>query len=327
MRQYLEHSLKVLTDAHSGYKPNRTLADSISRFGHQNEYDLSRGFPLLTTKKLHMNAITYELLWFLRGETNIKFLRDNGVSIWDEWADKNGDLGPVYGYQWRHWEKFVESESGGLYKKQKIDQLQEALTLLKEKPDSRRIIISAWNVADIPKMALPPCHLLFQFNVQGGRLDCQLYQRSCDMFLGVPFNIASYAMFTQLMAQETNLKPGLFVHTLGDAHFYCGTGERGKWYGRNLDKLKERISNVKEKEEYLEVENWIEESAPPQDSEFLGADHIPLILSQLSRSPMELPRLEIAKKPLEQLITEKIDDNFKLIGYEPHPHIKAKVAV
>ncbi len=333
MKQYLEHALKILTDDYSGYKPNRTFVDTISRFGHQSEYDLSKGFPLLTTKKVHTQAITYELLWFLRGETNTSYLKDKNVRIWDEWADDNGNLGPIYGYQWRHWESFVEDKTSPsthptTYKKTHIDQIAQTVKLLREKPDSRRMIISAWNVADVDKMSLPPCHLLFQFNVQGERLDCQLYQRSCDMFLGVPFNTASYAMFTQLMAQETGFKPGLFVHTFGDAHFYCGAGARGAWYKDNLKELKERVKAVNSRPEYLEIKEWIEKNAPSESVNSEGSDHVPKILLQLSREPKQLPVLEIAKKPLlEQIIHEDIDDNFKLINYEPHPLIKAKVAV
>jgi thymidylate synthase len=192
-------------------KPNRTGIDTISTFGYQNRYDLSKGFPLVTTKKVHTRSIIHELLWFLQGDTNIKYLNDNKVSIWDEWADEKGDLGPVYGHQWRSW----PGKNGGV-----IDQISQVVAEIKKNPDSRRLIVSAWNPADIPEMALAPCHCLFQFYVAEGKLSCQLYQRSADVFLGVPFNIASYALLTLMIAQVTGLKPGDFVHSFGDLHIY-----------------------------------------------------------------------------------------------------------
>jgi thymidylate synthase len=209
MRQYLElldHVLKTGTE-----KKDRTGTGTISVFGYQMRFSLVEGFPLLTTKKLHLKSIIHELLWFISGDTNTKYLNDNGVKIWNEWADKDGNLGPIYGYQWRSW----PSEGG-----KKIDQLVNVISSIKKSPDSRRHIISAWNVGELDKMALPPCHILFQFYVAGGRLSCQLYQRSADIFIGVPFNIASYALLTLMVAQITGLKPGDFVHTLGDAHIY-----------------------------------------------------------------------------------------------------------
>ena len=192
-------------------KDDRTGTGTLSVFGYQMRFDLSQGFPLLTTKKLHMKSIVHELLWFLRGDTNVRYLRDHGVTIWDEWADERGELGPVYGYQWRHW----RTPEGG-----EIDQIRQVLESLKKKPDSRRHIVTAWNPSDVDRMALPPCHALFQFYVANGRLSCQMYQRSADVFLGVPFNIASYALLTRMMAQVTGLAPGEFIHTLGDAHLY-----------------------------------------------------------------------------------------------------------
>lgn len=205
MKQYLD--LMAHVRQHGVRKDDRTGTGTLSVFGHQMRFDLAQGFPLVTTKKLHLRSIIYELLWFIRGETNVKYLRDNQISIWDEWADAEGELGPVYGAQWRSW--------GG-----KIDQLGEVIERIKTSPDSRRLIVSAWNPADVDKMALPPCHCLFQFYVLNGRLSCQLYQRSADIFIGLPFNIASYALFTHMVAQVTGLKPGDFVHTLGDAHLY-----------------------------------------------------------------------------------------------------------
>jgi len=206
---YLDLMRRVLIEGDE--KSDRTGTGTLSLFGAQMRFDLSRGFPLLTTKKLHVRSIVYELLWFLRGETNVKYLKDNRVSIWNEWADGNGELGPVYGKQWRSW----QCPDGST-----VDQIVQVERQIRETPDSRRLIVSAWNVADVPKMALPPCHLLFQFYVAKGRLSCQLYQRSADLFLGVPFNIASYALLTVMMAHTTGLQPGDFVHTLGDVHLY-----------------------------------------------------------------------------------------------------------
>ena len=209
MRQYLELLDHVLKNGTR--KSDRTGTGTISAFGYQMRFNLGEGFPLMTTKKLHLKSILHELLWFISGDTNIKYLKDNGVKIWDEWADKDGNLGPVYGYQWRSW-----PAADGT----KIDQLANVIKSIKMSPDSRRHIVSAWNAGEIEKMALPPCHILFQFYVADGRLSCQLYQRSCDIFLGVPFNIASYALLTLMVAQATELKPGEFIHTLGDAHIY-----------------------------------------------------------------------------------------------------------
>jgi thymidylate synthase len=209
MRQYLDLMQRIIDEGVP--KGDRTGTGTRSIFGHQMRFDLSEGFPLVTTKKLHLKSIVYELLWFLRGETNVRYLKKHGVSIWNEWADAEGELGPVYGYQWRSW----PGRDGGT-----IDQISEVVEQIRTNPDSRRLIVSAWNVADVPAMALPPCHLLFQFYVAEGRLSCQMYQRSADVFLGVPFNITSYALLTMMMAQVTGHAPGDFVHTLGDAHLY-----------------------------------------------------------------------------------------------------------
>jgi thymidylate synthase len=217
MKQYLDLLDKVLNEGTT--KTDRTGTGTVSVFGHQMRFDLEKGFPLLTTKKLHLRSIIHELLWFLKGETNIKYLKDNKVSIWDEWANAEGELGPVYGYQWRSW----HGADG-----QVIDQISNLIRDIKKSPDSRRLIVSAWNVGDIEKMALPPCHALFQFYVANGRLSCQLYQRSADIFIGVPFNIASYALLTMMVAQVTGLKPGDFVHTFGDAHIYLNHLEQVK---------------------------------------------------------------------------------------------------
>ena len=217
MKQYLDLLQRVLQEG--THKEDRTGTGTISVFGHQMRFNMEDGFPLLTTKKLHLKSIIYELLWFLKGDTNVKYLQDNGVRIWNEWADENGDLGHIYGYQWRSWPDY----NGG-----HIDQITEAVETIKHNPDSRRIIVSAWNVADLPQMNLPPCHAFFQFYVANGRLSLQLYQRSADIFLGVPFNIASYALLLKMMAQVTGLKAGDFVHTLGDAHIYSNHIEQVK---------------------------------------------------------------------------------------------------
>jgi thymidylate synthase len=217
MQNYLD-LLQLILDRGTA-KTDRTGTGTLSIFGHQMRFDLSEGFPLVTTKKLHLRSIIHELLWFLKGETNIAYLRENKVRIWDEWADENGDLGPVYGHQWRHW----PTASGG-----EVDQITQVIEQIKKNPDSRRLIVSAWNVGQIEQMALPPCHLLFQFYVADGRLSCQLYQRSADVFLGVPFNIASYALLTLMVAQVTGLEPGDFVHTFGDAHLYSNHLEQAR---------------------------------------------------------------------------------------------------
>ncbi len=264
MRQYLDLIQRILDEGVQ--KGDRTGTGTRSIFGHQMRFDLSQGFPLVTTKKLHLKSIVYELLWFLRGETNVRYLNDHGVSIWDEWADIEGDLGPVYGYQWRSW-----MGSDG----QSIDQISDVIGQIQRNPDSRRLIVSAWNVADVPRMALPPCHLLFQFYVADGRLSCQLYQRSADVFLGVPFNIASYALLTMMMAQVTGLKPGDFIYTLGDAHLY---------------------------------DNHMEQAQ-----------------LQLTREPRTLPTLWI--DPSIKSIFDFDYEHFRLENYDPHPHIKAPVAV
>ena len=263
MRQY--HDLMQTVLKKGVEKRDRTGTGTISIFGHQMRFDLSEGFPLLTTKKLFTKAIIHELLWFLRGETNIEYLKEHGVGIWDEWADANGELGPVYGHQWRSW----PSEHGA------IDQIANLIADIRKNPDSRRLIVTAWNPADVPKMALPPCHCLFQFYVADGKLSCQLYQRSADIFLGVPFNIASYALLTLMMAQVTGLTPGDFVHTLGDAHLYLN----------HLDQTRE----------------------------------------QLSREPRPLPTMTM-NPDVKDIFAFRFED-FTLSGYDPHPAIKAPVAV
>jgi len=264
MRQYQDLMQRILADG--AEKHDRTGTGTLSVFGHQMRFDLADGFPLVTTKKLHLKSIVHELLWFLAGDTNVKYLREHGVTIWDEWADANGELGPVYGKQWRSW----PAQDGDT-----IDQIKEVISEIRTNPSSRRLIVSAWNPADLPKMALAPCHCLFQFWVGNGRLSCQLYQRSGDVFLGVPFNIASYALLTMMVAQVTGLKPGDFVHSLGDAHLY--------------------------------------------------SNHLEQARLQLTRRTRTLPVMKI-NPDVKDIFAFRYED-FVLEGYDPHPHIKAEVAV
>ena len=264
MRPYLDLLRHVLD--HGTPKSDRTGTGTVSIFGAQLRFDLSAGFPLLTTKKVHLKSIIHELLWFLKGDTNVKYLRDNGVSIWNEWAKPDGELGPVYGYQWRSW----PAPDG-----RHIDQIAQVIDMLKKNPDSRRIIVSAWNVADLDKMALMPCHAIFHFYVADGKLSCQLYQRSADMFLGVPFNIASYALLTLMVAQVCGLEPGDFVHTFGDTHVYN--------------------------------------------------NHMAQVTEQLSRAPRALPAMKL-NPAVKNILDFKYED-FTLEGYDPHPLIKAPIAI
>ena len=264
MQQYLSMMRHVRDNG--TFKEDRTGTGTLSVFGYQMRFDLNEGFPLVTTKRLHVKSIIHELLWFLSGDQNTRYLTDNGVSIWNEWADEDGNLGPVYGVQWRSWPAPDGSS---------IDQIGQVVQQLKEDPDSRRIIVSAWNVGEIDRMALPPCHCLFQFYVAEGRLSCQLYQRSCDIFLGVPFNIASYALLTHMLAQQCDLGVGDFVWTGGDCHLYT--------------------------------------------------NHLEQADEQLSREPLPLPRLAIRRRP-ESIFDYRFDD-FEIVGYEAHPHIRAAVAV
>ena len=264
MRAYLDLLQDILD--HGVVKGDRTGTGTRSVFGRQLRFDLRAGFPLLTTKKLHTRSIIHELLWFIRGETNVQYLNERGVGIWDEWADEQGDLGPIYGYQWRSW----PAPDG-----RAIDQLSQVIEQIRTNPDSRRLIVSAWNVAQIPEMALPPCHALFQFYVAGGRLSCQLYQRSADVFLGVPFNIASYSLLTMMVAQVSGLAPGEFVHTFGDVHLYL--------------------------------------------------NHLEQARLQLTREPRPLPSMEI-NPAVKSLFDFRLED-FQLNNYDPHPHIRAPIAV
>lgn len=263
MKQYLDLLERVMTEGVS--KEDRTRTGTISIFGHQMWFDLEEGFPLLTTKKLHLKSIVYELLWFLKGSTNVKYLQDNGVRIWNEWADEQGNLGPIYGYQWRSWPDY----SGG-----HIDQIKEIIETIKHNPDSRRMIVSAWNVAALDEMKLPPCHILFQFYVANGRLSLQLYQRSADVFLGVPFNIASYALLLMMMAQVTGLKPGRFVHTLGDAHIYKNHLEQVR---TQLQRTPRKLPTMKLNPEIKDIFEF-----DYSDFELLGYDPLPHIKGDVS---------------------------------------------
>ena len=264
MQQYLDLLQRTINEGVK--KEDRTGTGTISIFGHQSRYNLNEGFPVLTTKKLHLRSIIHELLWFLNGDTNIKYLTDNGVKIWNEWADDDGDLGHIYGYQWRSWPDY----NGG-----HIDQISQVVETIKNNPDSRRILVSSWNVADLPNMNLPPCHAFFQFYVADGKLSLQLYQRSADIFLGVPFNIASYALLLKMMAQVTGLEEGDFVHTFGDAHIYL--------------------------------------------------NHLEQVDLQLSRTPRSLPEMKI-NPDVKDIFSFRYED-FELINYDPHPHIKGEVSI
>ena len=264
MQQYLDLLKRTITEGVR--KEDRTGTGTISIFGHQSRFNLNEGFPVLTTKKLHLKSIIHELLWFLNGDTNIKYLNENGVKIWNEWADEDGDLGHIYGYQWRSWPDY----NGG-----NIDQIKEVVETIKKNPESRRIIVSSWNVADLPNMNLPPCHAFFQFYVADGKLSLQLYQRSADIFLGVPFNIASYALLLKMMAQVTGLQEGDFVHSFGDAHIYL--------------------------------------------------NHLEQVNLQLSRAPRPLPEMKI-NPDVKDIFSFRFED-FELINYDPHPHIKGEVSI
>jgi thymidylate synthase len=368
VQQYLDHCRDILTSDYSLFKGGSKEVPLISLFGYQNEYDLRHGFPLLTTKKMFVKSLIHELLWFMKGDTNIKYLVDNNVSIWtrdafnhnlekmasegifpwglakyssdwnkaledygqrikeeDKFAERWGDLGPVYGSQWRNW--LSVGENGEVIK---VDQFMNVIESLRKKPTSKKIILSAWNPGELKRMALEPCHVLSQFNSDGEILDLQMYQRSCDQLLGVPFNIASYAMLTQIIAQQSDLEPRRFIHVFGDSHFYSGTGERGEWYGKNLPKLKKLMKEAEFFGNYPKVLDWIENSAPKElDSdgkereEKNKLDHVTAILEQLSRKPKDLPRMTIAQKPFDELTI----DDFNLIGYESHSPIRRAMAV
>lgn len=367
VQQYLDHCKAILTSPRSNFKGGSKDSGLISLFGYQNEYDLREGFPLLTTKKMYTDSIIHELVWFLRGETNIKYLEDNKCSIWRpdtfqhnlpgmikaeifpddmkkyslEWddamkeygrrikeepgfAEEWGESGPIYGRQWRKW-GYSDKETG---EQKELDQLGRVLNNMRKKPIGKKHLVSAWNPVDVPDMSLPPCHVMYQMTAnEQGELELQLYQRSCDQFLGVPFNIASYAMLTQIIAQELNLIPKTFIHTFGDSHFYTGgVGERTQWYKENFETLRKQVKHVsefeKENDNYLHIKRWIDESAPKNEIDE-KYDHVTAVLEQLSREPRALPKLTIAKKPFDKL---EFSD-FVISEYNHYPAINRKMSV
>jgi thymidylate synthase len=367
-QQYLNHSLEILTSPRSNFKGGSKGAGIISLFGHQSIYDLREGWPLLTTKEMAIDSMIHETIWFLRGDTNIKYLEDNKCPIWrpdafqhnlpkmvqegifpveikkysSEWdsalkeygkliredkgsfAENFGSAGPIYGQQWRSWKYFDEKQNKII----EIDQLQNMIEGLKKKPAGKKHIVSAWNPGDVPEMSLPPCHVLYQATGnENGELELQLYQRSCDQFLGVPFNKASYSLLTQIIANETGMIPKTFVHTFGDSHFYASIGKRTEWYRENFEEIRKKIRNAKEIEDktgeksvYLNIIEWINKNAP-SNGNMEKYDHVTAILEQLSREPKPLPKLTIAKKPFEELTR----DDFFIEGYNPHPAIRRKM--
>lgn len=392
VQQYLDHSLEILTSERSNFKGGSKESGIISLFGYQNSYNLTKGFPLLTTKQMpaKSKSMFTELLWFLKGDTNIGYMEKNKSPVWrsdafqhnldklvdagiypkgmkkysPEWiaakdnygqrikedsdfAKQFGDAGPIYPKQWRRWSKFspVENQEqlhiknkggvfvpfeGKTYNEKEIDQVRNMIEGLKKKPTGKKHILSGWNVADVPNMSLPPCHLLFQATAnENGELEMQLYQRSCDMFLGVPFNIAQYAALTQIIAKEAGMTPKTFIHTFGDSHFYASIGERTKWYKENIKEIQEKIRNAKDLEKrienktgYLEVRDWINKHAPADGNEE-NYDHVTAILEQLSNEPLGLCKLEIADKSFDKL---ELDD-FEIKDYNHHQRISREMCV
>jgi len=370
VQQYLDHCKEILTSERSNFKGGSKGSGIISLFGYQSVYDLREGYPLLTTKKMFTDQMFHETIWFLRGDTNIKYLEKNKCKIWrpdafqhnlpgmikegifpegivkyskdwddamkeysqriresEEFSERFGEAGPIYGQQWRRWEYFDKDKNEFI----EVDQLGDMIEGLKKKPTGKKHIVDSWNPGDTPKMSLPPCHVLYQATAnENGELELQLYQRSCDEFLGVPFNLASYSALTQLISQETGMTPKTFIHTFGDAHFYTGIGERTKWYKDNFKEVQNRIKEVKLEphlggnysKDYSEVLDWINENAP-SDGNMEKYDHVTAILEQLSREPKPLPKLTIAKKSFEELTI----DDFVVENYEPHPAIRRSMCV
>lgn len=363
VKQYLDHCKEILTSERSNFKGGSKGAGIISLFGYQNEYDLRKGFPLLTTKKMFTRLMFHETIWFMRGDTNIKYLEDNKCPIWrpdtfqknlsgmieegifpkgiekysqdwnkameeygqriredSEFAQRFGDAGPIYGQQWRRWEYFDKDKNEFI----EVDQLSKMIEGLKKKPTGKKHIVSAWNPGDTPKMSLPPCHVVYQATAnEEGELELLLYQRSCDQFLGVPFNLASYSAITQIIAQETDMIPKTFIHTFGDSHFYAGIGKRTQWHRENFKELQNKVKNVSEREDYLNILEWVNKNAPKDGNEE-KYDHVTAILEQMSRKPKPLPKLTIAKKPFDKL---SIDDFVISNDYDPHPAIRRSMAV
>lgn len=370
VQQYLDHSLDILTSPRSNFKGGSKESGIISLFGYQSVHDLREGWPLLTTKDMAIDSMIHETIWFLRGDTNTKYLEDNKCPVWrpdafqhnlpgmikegifpagmqkyspdwdaalkeygkliredkDGFAEQWGDAGPIYGKQWRRWPHFDEKQG----KVVEIDQLRNMIEGLKKKPTGKKHIVNAWQPGDVPDMSLPPCHVLYQATGnENGELELQLYQRSCDQFLGVPFNKASYALLTQIIAQEAGMTPKTFIHTFGDSHFYASIGKRTEWYKENFEEVRKKIREAKkldedygEKTAYLEVNDWINKHAPADENE-KKYDHVTAILEQLSRKTKSLPKLTIAKKPFDELTI----DDFIVEGYDPHPAIRRKMCV
>lgn len=386
VQQYLDHSNEILTSDYSWFKGGSKEVKLISLFGHQNQYDLRKGFPVLTTKKMAVDSIIHELVWFISGNPNIKYLVENKVPIWDkdvfqhnlpgmvkegifpevyltyvrnspEWnsteeeymdkmrnesgfVERWGDSGPIYGPQWRGWPKFEDAGMditlgdkvyrAYIKKPEGIDQITDLISKMTKNPQGKKHLVSAWNVADLPDMALPPCHVMFQVNANKGLMDLQLYQRSCDQFLGVPFNIASYSIVNHIIANELGFEPRRFIHTFGDAHFYCGKNERGQWYGDNFEEFQRKVRGAKNLEErtgdkrgYLEVLDWVKKSVPPEREGEKGYDHVTGILEQLANTPQPLPKLRVVHKNFKDLRFE----DFKVEGYStPYRFIKREMA-
>jgi len=355
MQQYLDLVADVLGEG--TYKPNRTGVDTIAGFSQHYEVDLQEGYPLLTTKQMdgfRWNSMLHEVLWYLSGQEHIRELREE-TGIWNDWADEDGHLDTAYGRFWRRypipeeteqlageswpddahrWVCVEESDNGE--SRRVFDQIQYVLDSLEEKPNTRRLVVNAWHPANAAVSTLPPCHYTFVFNVQGDQLNCHLTQRSGDVALGIPFNVAAYALLTEAIAQRTGFEPGTFSHTIVDAHVYCGSGERGEWYEENLEELQERIAEVEQRDDpdaargedrqvsegYREIREWIVRNAPSEAEDDAGADHVPELLTQLTREPRERPEIGIADKPLDEL---EFDD-IQLEGYSAHPGLSFAVA-
>ncbi|WP_265111483.1 thymidylate synthase [Halosolutus halophilus] len=337
MHQYLDLVDSVLSGG--TYKPNRTGVDTISSFSEHYEVDLQDGYPLLTTKEMdgyRWNSMLHEVCWYLSGEEHIRNLREE-TKIWDAWADEDGRLDTAYGRFWRRYpvpeddaqlageswpddaHRWVTVEDDG---RRTFDQLQYVIDTLSDNPNSRRLVVNAWHPANAAVSTLPPCHYSFVFNVQGDRLNCHLTQRSGDTALGIPFNIAAYALLTKVVAQQTGFEPGTFAHTVVDAHVYCGRGDRGDWYGQNLDNLQSRLAAVDDREAYLDVKAWLEAEAPPEAEGDERLDHVPGLLEQLSREPLDRPTLDLADTSIDDLASEDV----QLRGYDSHEGIEFSVA-
>lgn len=335
MEQYLDLVQHVLENGN--YKPNRTAVDTISHFSYFYRIDQQEGFPLLTTKDMsgyRWNSLIHELLWYFSGEEHIKNLREE-TKIWDAWADEEGLLETAYGRFWRRFpipseqdqlegeawpkkdNKWVNEEQDG---RLTFDQIKYVIDQLNDNPKSRRIVVNAWQPANAANSKLPPCHYSFAFNVQNGKLNLHLTQRSGDIALGIPFNIAAYSLIMRIIAKQTDLELGEFAHTIVDSHIYCGKGERGEWYGKNIEKLREKIGEAEKKQDYLEIKDWIEKNAPEQTED--RKDHVPGMLEQLSREPRERPEMKVPDKPIDEMEYE----DFKLEDYNPHPGIKFGIA-